>query len=506
MAPLRVDVRSVVSLVGSLLRWFSLALLVPIVTALIYGETPVSFLITMGLTFGVGFVLEQCSEDPELGVREGFLVVALSWFSVAIFGAIPYVLEGSGTVALPLNAFFESMSGFTTTGSTVMANISFETHSHALLLWRQLTQWLGGMGIVVLAVAILPRLSVGGAQLMQAEAPGPGLEKLTPRIAQTARYLWVFYVGFTLLEVSLLFGSHLIGLAPKMSLYQAIAHAFTTMPTGGFSPMGRSIEAFSPVVQWIIIPFMFVAGMNFALIWYGATGRLSRFLEDAEWRFYVFVVVSLAGVLTMSLLYASLPDAGIDATDVEEQLRHGLFQALTFITTTGYASTDFTDWHVDVQVLLLSAMFVGGCAGSTGGSIKMVRWLVVLKSMVKELFTTVHPTAIRPIRLGKKALDSTAVRGILVFVFIYFFVFCIGTGVILAECQLQGVELSPLEALGTSATAIGNVGPSFGVVGPMNNFTALPPVTRFTMAILMWIGRLELITVIVMFTPAYWVT
>jgi trk system potassium uptake protein TrkH len=501
MSALRVDVPSVFSMVGSLLRWFSLTLLIPVATAFIYGESPVSFLVTMVLAFAVGFLLEQATDDPEMGTREGFLVVALSWLTVALFGALPYILEGSGTVARPLNAFFESMSGFTTTGSTVMASIGFEQHTHALLMWRQLTQWLGGMGIVVLAVAILPKLSVGGAQLMQAEAPGPGLEKLTPRIAQTAQYLWIFYVSFTALEIVLLYGSHLIGYSPKMTLYQSISHAFTTMPTGGFSPMGRSIEAFSATVQWIIIPFMFIAGMNFALIWHGATDRLSRLWEDPEWRFYGSVIIGLGAVIAVSLLYANMVGYGI-----ESSLRHGLFQALTIVTTTGYASADYIQWPVDVQILMLAAMFIGGCAGSTGGSVKVVRWFVVLKSMARELFTIVHPSAVQPVRLGKKALDNDVVRSILVFVFLYFLMFWIGTGVILVECQIQDVELSTIEVMGTTATAIGNVGPSFGSVGPMNNFTVLPPLTRFTMILLMWFGRLELITVIVLFTPAYWLS
>lgn len=506
MPSLRVDVNSVLSLVGSLLRWFSLTLSVPIVTAFIYGESTLSFFITLVVAFFAGIGLEQLSDSPELGTREGFLVVALGWFSVALFGALPYLLEGNGTVATPINAFFESMSGFTTTGSTVMGSISFVTHSRALLLWRQLTQWLGGMGIVVLAVAVLPKLSIGGAQLMQAEAPGPGLEKLTPRIAQTARYLWILYVTFTLLEISLLYGSHLLGLAPKMSLYQAVSHAFTTMPTGGFSPQARSIEVFSPVVQWIIIPFMFVAGINFALIWRATSDRFRHLFADAEWRFYAFVVTALGLTLMAGLVYTGAAETGFNKVDLEKNLRNGLFQAVTFITTTGYANVDFTEWSVDIQIILLTAMFIGGCAGSTGGSIKIVRWLVVLKSMIKELFTTIHPSAVRPIRLGEKTLESETIRGILVFVFLYFFVFGIGTGVILIDCQLQGVSLSPLEALGTSATAIGNVGPSFGMVGPMDNFTPLPPLTRFVMALLMWIGRLELITVIVLFTPAYWIS
>ncbi len=500
---IRVDIRSVLHIVGQLLRWFSVTLMVPICTALLYGESPTSFLVTLLAVLLTGTVLVQFCDHPELGVREGFLVVALSWLVVSLFGAMPYVLEGNGTVATPLNAFFESMSGFTTTGSTVMASIGFETHSRALLLWRQLTQWLGGMGIIVLAVAILPRLSVGGAQLMQAEAPGPDLEKLTPHIARTARFLWILYVSFTVLEMSLLHGAHLFGFAPGMTLYQSIAHAFTTMPTGGFSPEGRSIEAFSSVVQWIIIPFMFIAGINFALIWHTATDRLRRLVEDPEWQFYAFSVGVVATLLTGGLvLTETVPEWGWHT--IETQVRHGLFQALAIVTTTGYASTDYVQWSTAGQMVLLVAMFIGGCAGSTGGSVKIVRWLVVLKSMLNEVFKTLHPDAVQPIRLGDRVLDRDAVRGIFMFIFLYIFVFVTGTAIIVVDCQLHALSCTPLELLGTAATSVGNVGPSFGQVGPMANFTELPAPSRLTMAILMWMGRLELITVLVLLTPAYW--
>jgi trk system potassium uptake protein TrkH len=338
---------------------------------------------------------------------------------------------------------------------------------------------------------------------MQAEAPGPDLEKLTPHIARTARFLWIFYVSFTALEIMLLYGSHLSGFAPEMTLYQSIAHGFTTMPTGGFSPKGRSIEAFSAVVQWIIMPFMFIAGINFALIWHTATDRLRRLVEDPEWRFYAFSVGVVATLLTGGLvLTETVSEWGLSA--VETQVRHGLFQALTIVTTTGYASTDYVQWSTAGQMVLFVAMFIGGCAGSTGGSVKIVRWLVVLKSTLKELFSTVHPDAVQPIRLGDRVLDRDAVRGIFMFIFLYIFVFVTGTAIIVVDCQLHGLQFTPLELLGTAATAVGNVGPSFGQVGPMANFTALPAPSRLTMVLLMWMGRLELITVLVLFTPAYW--
>jgi len=263
MASVRVDWRASLSLVGSVLKYLSLPLLFPLGVAVYFGEDILTFAAVAAVTLTLGFALERLDPDPDIGIREGFLMVAATWLAVALVGTLPYIIAGAGTastLAHPVNALFESMSGFTTTGATVMGSIGLEQHSHALLLWRQLTQWLGGMGLVVLAVAILPELSVGGAQLMDAEAPGPGIEKLTPRIAQTARVLWLVYLAFTVVEFLLLYSAHLAGLADSMGLYNAVLHPLTTLPTGGFSPEARSIEAFSATVRWIIIPFMVVAG------------------------------------------------------------------------------------------------------------------------------------------------------------------------------------------------------------------------------------------------------
>src|SRR6056297_3271451 len=258
---LRTDWRASVALVGTVLKYLAVPLVIPVVVALIYGEPVFPFVATIALTIAVGHGLEQLELEPDMQIREAMLFVAISWLAVAAVGAVPYVLAGVGTestLADPVNALFESMSGFTTTGATVLGEISLERHSHAILMWRQLSQWLGGMGIIVLMVAILPEVAVSGAQLIESEAPGPELQKLTPKIAETARLLWLFYLGFTLLFMTLLVVLHYAGLAPNMNLYMAIAHGFSTLPTGGFSPQAESIAAFSPAVQWVIIPFVLV--------------------------------------------------------------------------------------------------------------------------------------------------------------------------------------------------------------------------------------------------------
>ncbi|NHN42321.1 TrkH family potassium uptake protein [Halorubellus sp. JP-L1] len=537
---MKVDWRASASLVGRVTKYLSVAFVVPVATGLVYGGRGiVPFLVTGAVAIGLGSALERLDDDPDIGAREGFLMVAATWFVVSLVGTLPYMLEhltiqnGSlvhateTTLQRPENALFESMSGFTTTGATVIGSFSFEDHTRALMMWRQMTQWLGGMGIVVLAVAILPELSVGGAQLMDAEAPGPGIEKLTPRIAETARALWVAYAGITVLEMVLLYGLHVGGLAPNMTAYNAIAHGFTTMSTGGFSPEARSIEAFSAVVQWLIIPFMVAAGVNFALFWHVTRGNPRKLIEDAEFRAYAGVIGALAAIAA-SILYLDpgLAGATTDAAaqhydgvaagpithtfpifgDVEGALRQGTFQAVSIVTTTGYASMDFNAWSGAAKYLLVFAMFVGGSAGSTGGGIKIVRWVVIVKSLRRELFTTVHPDAVRPVRLAGKALDERAIRGIYAFTLLYFVIFFVATIALVVDATLAGrpESLSVLEAMTAIAATLGNIGPGLELVGPMGSYIDFSAEAKVFMVVLMWIGRLEIFPVLVLLTRGYW--
>jgi trk system potassium uptake protein TrkH len=508
----RVDWRASVSLVGRVVKYLSVALLFPLLVAVYYGDDVGVFAATIVVTVLLGLALERLDPDPELGAREGFLMVALTWLTVALVGTIPYLLAGMGTestLAHPVNALFESMSGFTTTGATVMGEIGFERHSHALLLWRQLTQWLGGMGIVVLAVAILPELSVGGAQLMDAEAPGPGIEKLTPRIAETARVLWLAYLGFTVVEFLLLYGLHLAGFAPNMDLYNAIAHPLTTMPTGGFSPEARSIEAFSAAVQWVVIPFMVAAGVNFALFWRFIRGEREALARDREFRFYTGILGALSAVVAV-LLFTGVGLAAVPTEilpipgNPERALRHATFQMVSIVTTTGFASMDFNTWSTPTQYIVLFAMFIGGSAGSTGGSVKIVRWLVILKSLRRELFTTIHPEAVSPVRLGGRALDERAIRGIYAFTMLYLVIFAVSVAVVSLQAATAGYEITPLEATSAVAATLGNVGPGFGVVGPMNSYLDFSRFSKLYMVFLMWVGRLEIFPVLVLLTAGYW--
>jgi trk system potassium uptake protein TrkH len=539
---LRVDWRASVSLVGTVLKYLALTTVVPIVTGLVYGEAFVPyvlpFFVTAGLAVGLGAAMERLDPDPDLGAREGLLMVSLTWLVVSIVGIVPYVLEGltyqngqlvyliESTLHHPENALFESMSGFTTTGATVMGTIDPTYHSRGLMLWRQMTQWLGGMGIVVLAVAILPELSVGGAQLMDAEAPGPGIEKLTPRITETARALWVIYAGITLIEIGLLYGLQITGFAENMTVYNAVSHGFTTMSTGGFSPEARSIEAFSAAVQWLIVPFMVAAGTSFPLFWHASRGDFDQFRTDPEFRVYAGIMGVLSAIIAGFLFVdVGLVDATTEATqmayesvdtdflvhtfpiagDVEASLRHAVFQAVSLTTTTGYATMDFTTWKGPAKFVLVFAMFVGGSAGSTGGGIKVVRWLVILKSLRRELFSTVHPKAVQPVRLGGRALDERAIRGIYAFTLLYVVIFFVATMLLVADAAFVGpTDLTVIESMTAVAATLGNIGPGLGAVGPMGSYIGFTPQSKLFMVGLMWIGRLEVFPVLVLLTRAYW--
>ena len=504
----RVRWKASVGLLGTGLKYLAVTMFVPLVVAVVYAEDIWVFVLSIGIVTAAGLALEQVDADPELGPREALLFVSLAWLMAALVGTVPYLLAGYGTastLAHPVNALFESMSGFTTTGATVMGEISLERHSHAVLMWRQLTQWLGGMGIIVLMIAILPEVAVNGAQLMASEAPGPELQKLTPKIAETARVLWLIYFGFTVVYICLLYGLHLAELAPNMNLYNAIAHGFSTPPTGGFSPQADSIAAFSAIVQWIVIPFMIVAGVNFALFWHVLKGEAEVMLENAEFRFYAGAIAVLIAVLTFLLVRGAAPPielGGVTDGLTENTLRQAAFQIASLMNSTGYATADFAQWDTHAQVFLLFVMFVGGSAGSTGGGVKVVRWLVVLKTIRRELFTTAHPDAVKPVRLSGSVVDEDAVRGIIVFTVLYILLFGFATVFISLDTARIGIQISTLEAISASLATLGNIGPGFGRLGPFGSYLFFSIPSKLLMIFLMWVGRLEIVPVLAIFVSA----
>ncbi|MFC6823784.1 TrkH family potassium uptake protein [Halopelagius fulvigenes] len=494
---LRVDWRVSLRLIGTILKWLWIPMLLPLAIALYDGTATVPFLVPMIGTAVVGLGLEQLTEESDLQAREAFLMVSLTWLSIALVGAVPFVLAGEGVLARPINALFESMSGITTTGATIIVN--FELHSRAIHMWRSVIQWLGGLGILVLATAVLSQLSVGGAQLMETETQTRDVNKLTPRISETAALLWKIYIGLTALQVAVLYGLHLIGLAPEMTLYDAVAHAFTTVSTSGFSPRPASVAAFSPAVQWAIIPFMATGATSFILLYFALQGNFDRLRDSEEFRFYVGIL----GLFTVGIASVLLVDSA-PYDSLEAVVRHSLFQVVSIVTTTGYASTDFNFWSSGAKHLLFVCMFIGGMAGSTTCSIKTLRWLVVLKAFRRDLFVATTPSAIRPVRLSGTVVDEETVRDIYAYTLVSLVFFMLATIFIVVDASRIERTVSEFEAMSAAAATFFNVGPAFGIAGPLESYEPFPRTTKLLMIFLMWIGRIEIIPVLVLLTPSYW--
>lgn len=492
-----VDLRAALGLVGTLTKYLSVATLFPAALAIGYGEAFWPYLAAGAIVALVGLGLERLGHGTAaIGFREGFLVVSVTWLVAALLGALPYLLSGEAQLDRPVDAYFEAMSGFTTTGASVLTDIAALDHS--LLMWRQFTQWLGGMGIIVLALAVLPRLGVGGRQLLESEMPGPEVDQLADRIRSTARRLWLLYVALTAAQALILAVFGWTGVDDRMNLFNAVAHAFTTLPTGGFSPENRSIEAFAPATQWVIVVFMILAGMSFALLFRAFVRRRPRaLLRDEEARLYLVILGAVSLLLTIELWRE-------DVVRGEEAIRASVFQVVSMTTTTGYASIDFVGWPALALMILVGAMFVGGSAGSTGGSVKVVRHLMLGKAIRRELRQTVHPEAVMPLRLNGAVVDERTIRAITTFILLYVGLFAVGAAVLALDAAFQGPRISALDAVALTATTLGNVGPGFGIAGPMGSFAEFSDLSTVVMTALMWLGRLEVIPVVVLLTRGYW--
>ncbi len=493
----RVEWRASVGLIGAVLLYLTVPLLFPLALALYYGEPVLPFLVPMAVTLGVGGMLRFVADiEQDIGPREAFLAVALIWLLVATVGAIPFLIAGNGTLAQPVNAMFEAMSGLTTTGATVISD--FDAHSRSVMMWRQVLQWLGGLGILILVTAVLSELGVGGAQLMETETQSQGSNRLTPRISETARLIWGLYLGLTVAVIAVLYSLHLLGLAPEMGLYNAVAHALTSISTAGFSPEPRSIEAFEPIVHWVLIVVMLLGSTSFVLIYFAVQGEPRRLLRSEEFRFYIGVFVLFSALSSVLLAFSGLE---LSARDT---VRNAAFNVASILTTTGYANTDFTMWPEAGQNILFAAMFVGGMVGSTTCSIKSLRWLVVLKSFRRDLFTAIHPEAIDPVRVSGDAVDEQTVRDIYSYVLLSIVIFFTLTLFIVIDGSRLANEPTEFEAMGAAASTVLNIGPAFGEAGPMDNYLRFPETTRAVMVVLMWLGRIEIIPVLVLFTPSFW--
>jgi trk system potassium uptake protein len=493
---LGVDVWGALHLVGALVKYLSVAFILPFGVALGYGEPAWPFLAAAAITAAGGQGLEFFTKGKHsIGAREGFLVVSLTWLFGALFMSLPYLFV-EPQLRNPFDAYFEAMSGMTTTGSSMLTDIP--ALSHSIAMWRQFTAWLGGMGIIVLALAVLPRLRVGGRQLMESEAPGPELEPLATSIRDTARRLWLLYVGLTILMIFVLSMIAWTGLDSRMSFYEAVAHAFSTMPTAGFSTRARSIEAFGAASQWAIAAFMIIAGMNFALLYYALVrGQLRKAVRDEELRLYMAFLA-----FATLLIFIDLSAEGIEAGAAA--FRHAAFQTASVMTTTGLVSTDFNLWTPLTALVLVLLMFIGGSAGSTAGAIKVVRILLTARIMRRELDQTVHREAVLPIRLNGRVIDERTLRAVSVFVLLYLVAFALGALVLVIDGARGAVDVGAFEAISAAATTLGNVGPGFGFLGPMGSFEPFSNFSTAVMTMLMWMGRLELLPIVVLLTRSYW--
>ncbi len=478
-------IRHLVHVVGLLLMALSVALLATAGVAAVYGDGDAgAFLVTALGTAGVGALAwRSTGMERDLSVREGYAVVALAWIAVGAAGAVPFLL--TGVLASPVPALFEALSGFTTTGATVFGDI--ESLPRGILFWRNLTQWLGGMGIIVLGIAVLPFLGVGGMQLFRAEVPGPTPERLRPRIAQTAKLLWYVYAGLTAAQA-------LLYLAGGLSVFDAVTHAFTTLSTGGFSPHGDSLAGFSPYAQYVTILFMYLAGISFALHFRALSQGFRPYREHVEWRFFT-AVLGGAAVLTFLGLWSQGTVAG---QGLEPTVREALFQTVSIATTTGYVTADYEAWTTGGQLLLVALMFMGGMAGSTGGGMKAVRIQTLWKHGLTELRRSLHPRAVMVTRLGKKVLSEDVLLRVLAFVLLYVGLFAAGVLALAA----MGHDLAT--SIGAAAATIGNIGPGIGGVGAVDHYGWMGPASQLLLAFLMLVGRLEIFTVLLLFHPDTW--
>jgi trk system potassium uptake protein TrkH len=477
--------RPILNTVGTLILFFGLTMIIPVGFGLYYrDQSVIPLLKSMGITLIVGFILYKFfwgEKTEHLSQREGMAIVAIGWTAIGIFGALPFYLGNVFNTFI--DAFFESVSGFTTTGASVLTNI--EAVSEGFLLWRSFIQWLGGMGIIVLSLAILPFVGVGGMQLYKAEVPTPVPDKLRPRIRDTARILWKVYALISLAEVILL----MLG---GMGLYDALNHTFTTMPTGGFSTKNTSVAYFdNPYFEIIIIFFMLMAGINFSLHYQMMRGKPLVLWRDSECRFFLGAVFLLVVVVSLNL-YGSVYEK------MSQSIRFATFQVVSIVTTTGYTAADFEKWPAMSQFILLLSMFLGASAGSTGGGVKCLRIMVYFKYCYKELFSLIHPHAITSVKIGGKAVPADVMRSVLGFLGLYVGLF------VLSSTILAGMGVDFMTSLSSIAATIGNIGPGFGMVGPTDNFTQIPYLGKWLLIWCMLLGRLEIYTLVIFFVPEFW--
>ncbi len=482
---MKFNLKVIGNIIGILLLINGLLMLTAVPFGIYHGESSWKGILVASLVNSViGFILyynTKDNENKELKRRDGYLIVILSWIAMSLFGMLPYIFTDQ--ISNVPDAFFETVSGYTTTGASILNNI--EILDHGILYWRSLTQWIGGMGIIVLAVAILPFLGIGGMQLFVAEAPGVSVDKLQPRIKETAMRLWQIYISFTVVLFFILW-------AEGMNSFEAVNHAMTTFATGGFSTKNASIGYFeSPLIQYTIILFMFISATNFTLTYFAIKLDFKKVFQNEEFRIYYSFIIFLTAIVFITLYL-------IDSSYAEETFRSALFSVVSIITTTGFTTVDFTGWTEFITILFFILMFFGASAGSTSGGIKIVRHVVLLKNSYIELKKQLHQKGVFILRFNNSKVPQSVVTNILAFMMLYVVIFSIGSVIM----TLMGVDF--ITAIGSVAATLGNIGPGIGDVGPASNFSSIPDAGKYFLSLLMLIGRLELLTFLLILTPAFW--
>jgi trk system potassium uptake protein TrkH len=479
------NIKLVSYVLGTLLFFEAGFLLISALVALLYGENDLlPLFISFGITLMVAlccFLLFRKEKSEPLNKREGYLVVTFVWIIFSLFGSLPFFF--SGYIPSYTDAFFETISGFTTTGASILTDV--ERLPHGLLFWRSIIQWLGGMGIIVLSLAIMPIFGIGGMQLYVAEVPGPTKDKLRPRVAQTAKLLWSIYALLTVIEILLL----CVG---GMNLYDSICHAFTTMSTGGFSTKNTSISYWnSPFIEYIIILFMLIAGINYTVIYFAIKGNFKKLIHNEELKFYLLFALGFS-VITMTALLIT------QNFEAEEAFRVSSFQVISVMTGTGFATADYMQWIPFLWTLMFVIMLIGGCAGSASGGLKTVRVALLLKNSYSEFKRLLHPNAVIPVKFNQKVVPSTIVTNVLAFIVLYAIIAVIS----LLVFVVLGIEF--LESAGTVVSCLSNVGPGLGAIGPSGNYAHFPDMAKWYMSFLMLTGRLEVFTVLFLLAPSFW--
>jgi len=479
------DFKVILHIIGFLLLLTGSLMLTAIPFSIYYKTDDIPAILISGIsTSFFGFMLwflTRKNDNREIKKREGYLIVSLGWIVMSLFGTLPFIIYGS--IPSFTDAFFETMSGFTTTGASILTDI--EALPHGLLFWRSMTHWIGGMGIIVLSLAILPILGIGGMQLYQAEVAGPTKDKIHPRVRETAKRLWGIYVILTGAEAIFL----MIG---GMNLFESLCHSFATLATGGFSPKNASIAFYqSPFIEYVIIVFMFLGGTNFALHYFALHGRLSFYFKDSEFRFYFTFILITVGLTTLYLFL-------INDQTLESAFRHSAFSIMTILSSTGFVTVDYEKWAPFFTHFFLFLLLFGACAGSTSGGVKMVRYQLLLKNSLLELKRLIHPSAVLPVRQNGRTISPDIITKVAAFVLMYLAIFGLSSLIM----SILGLEIT--SAMGSVAACMGNIGPGLGSTGPVTNFSSVPDPGKWLLSFDMLLGRLELYTVLMILRPSFW--